>query len=45
MKYYEDLRNDIISEENLLQYYIDIYQLLKVCNIDKTHSLVKKIQL
>ena len=45
MLYYEDLRNNIISEENLLQYYIDIYQLLKVCNIDKTPSLVKRFQL
>ena len=45
MLYYDDLRNNIISEENLLQYYIDIYQLLKVCNIDKTPSLVKRYKL
>ena len=45
MLYYEDLRHNIISEENLLQYYIDIYQLLKVCKIDQNPSLVKRIQL
>ena len=34
ISYYEDFRNVIISEENLLQNHLDIYQLLKVCNIN-----------
>ena len=41
IQYYEDFRKEVISEENLLQNYIDIYQLLKICNIDKKSSLVR----
>ena len=44
MLYYEDFRNEIISEENLLQNYIDIYQLLKICKIDEKTSLIKRIK-
>ena len=33
--YYEDFRNEVISEENLLQFQIDIYQLLKFCKINR----------
>ena len=33
ISYYEDFRNQIISEENLLKYHMDIYQLLKFSNI------------
>ena len=35
MQYYEDFRKQIISEENILQYHLDIYKLLKACNIEK----------
>ena len=35
MSYYEDLRAKIISEENIIQNYFDIYKLLKVRNIRK----------
>ena len=45
MLYYEDFRNEIISEENLLQNYIDIYHLLKICNVDKTPSLIERKRL
>ena len=38
LAYYEDFRNEIISEENMLQYHIDIYKLLKACNIEKKDS-------
>ena len=37
IKYLEDIRAQIISEENLLQNYSDIYKLLKFCNI-KNHN-------
>ena len=40
--YYEDFRNEIISEENLLQNYIDIYQLIKICKIDENNFLLKR---
>jgi hypothetical protein len=36
IKYYEDFRNEIISEENILQYHLDIYKLLKACNIERS---------
>ena len=35
IQYYEELRNEIISEENILQYHLDIYKLLKACNIER----------
>ena len=35
MEYYDDFRKQIISEENILQYHLDIYKLLKACNIEK----------
>ena len=34
--YYEDFRAKMISEENIIQNYLDIYKLLKACNIKKT---------
>jgi hypothetical protein len=37
IKFFEDFRARIISEENLFQNYSDIYKLLKICNI-KNHS-------
>ena len=42
MLYYEDFRNEIISEENLIQNYSDIYQLLKICEIEKRPSIIPK---
>ena len=42
MLYYEDFRNEIISEENLIQNYTDIYQLLKIFEIEKRPSIVPK---
>ena len=35
IQYYDDFRKQIISEENILQYHLDIYKLLKACNIEK----------
>ena len=35
IKFYEDFRAQLISEENLLQNYSDIYKLLKACNIER----------
>ncbi len=32
--YYENFRTEIISEENLLQYHLDIYELLKYCKME-----------
>ena len=34
--YYEDFRAKLISEENIVQNYLDIYKLLKACNLKKT---------
>ena len=47
IKFFEDFRARIISEENLFQNYSDIYKLLKICNI-KNHNdyeinLLKKL--
>ena len=36
--YYENFRNEIISEENLLQYHLDIYDLLKFCKLEKHNT-------
>ena len=36
MKYYEDFRAKLISEENIIQNYLDTYKLLKHCDIKKT---------
>lgn len=36
MKYFEDFRAKMISEENIIINYFDIYKLLKACNIKKT---------
>ena len=35
MKYYEDFRAKLISEENIIQNYLDTYKLLKHCDIKK----------
>ena len=37
MKFYEKFRAQILSEENCLQNSLDIYKLLKFCNIQKTN--------
>ena len=42
ISYYEYFRNIIISEENLLQNHLDIYQLLKICNINKKSCFISK---
>ena len=34
IKYYENFRRQIISEENIIQNHINIYKLLSKCNID-----------
>ena len=39
--FYENLRTNLISEENIIQCYLDIYQLLKVNNIQKKVFLNK----
>ena len=36
IKYYEDFRCKLISEENIIQNYLDVYKLLKHCNVKKT---------
>ena len=36
MKYYEEFRAKLISEDNIIQNYLDTYKLLKHCNIKKT---------
>ena len=36
IKYYEEFRAKLISEENIIQNYLDTYKLLKHCNIKKT---------
>ena len=36
MSYYEKFRAKLISEENIIQNYLDTYKLLKVCNVKKT---------
>ena len=41
LSYYEEFRAKLISEENIIQNYMDTYKLLKACNIPKT-ELVKK---
>ena len=41
--YYEDFRAKLISEENIVQYYMDIYKLLKVCNIQKIDYFKKEV--
>ena len=33
--YWENIRYSLISEENIIQNYIDIYTLLKIHNIEK----------
>ena len=37
IKFFEDVRAQLISEENILQNYSDIYKLLKICKI-KNHK-------
>ena len=41
IKYYENLRTQIISEENIIQNHLDIYKLVKVCQIENTNNLLK----
>ena len=39
IKYYENKRENLISEENIIQNYLDVYQLLKLNNIPKKDIL------
>ena len=41
IQYYDDFRNEIISEENILQYHLDIYKLLKACNFERNSPILK----
>jgi hypothetical protein len=43
ISYYEDFRNQVISEENMVQYHLDIYKLLKTCNIENKSSIMLKL--
>ena len=38
ISYYEEFRAKMLSEENIIQSYLDIYKLLKVSNIEKRKS-------
>ena len=38
--YYESIRSSLISEENIIQNYLDIYKLLKINGIPKKTSLI-----
>jgi len=40
IKYYENIRESLISEENIIQNYLDIYELLKLNNIPKKDNLI-----
>ena len=42
ISYYEEFRNEIISEENIVQYHLDIYKLLKACNIENKSQIMLK---
>ena len=42
MTYYEEFRAKLISEENIIQNYMDTYKLLKACNIQKTELIPKE---
>jgi hypothetical protein len=42
MKYYEDFRAKLISEDNIIQNYLDTYKLLKHCNLKKTVLNIKE---
>ena len=42
MSYYEDFRAKLISEENIIQNYMDIYKLLKVCNLERIEIFKKE---
>ena len=41
LSYYEEFRSKLISEENIIQNYMDTYKLLKACNIKKTDLINK----
>ena len=40
IKYYERIRENLISEENIIQNYLDIYELLKLNNISKKDIII-----
>ena len=42
IRYYEYFRKKVISEENLIQNYINIFKLLKVCKIEFFEPFTKK---
>ena len=40
IQYYENIREKLISEENIIQNYLDIYELLKLNNISKKDIII-----
>ena len=42
LTYYEEFRAKMISEENIIQNFMDIYKLLKVCNLQKIDIFKKE---
>ena len=42
IEYYEKIRENIISEENIIQNYIDVYQLLKINGLPKKDIFIRK---
>lgn len=42
ISYFEKFRTQIISEENIIQNHLDIYKLLKVCNIERHNPFYLK---
>ena len=41
ISYWENIRNSLISEENIIQNYLDIYQLLKINGLTKKDIFIK----
>ena len=44
MKYYEDFRAQIISEENLIQNHLNVYKIFKSFNLENPHNLLNKLK-
>ena len=45
MKYYEDFRAQIISEENLIQNHLNVYKIFKACNLENPPNLLNKLKI
>ena len=43
--YYENFRSKLISEESIIQNYLDVYKLLKLNNIAKKFDVIEKTDL